>query len=127
MVRNVVFGKIAKKYRNIKLISEMTGLNRKRFGMGHLKLMNMPKRKRSTNIRYALANKVEVFLSRDDNSRMLSGKKNGKGIVQKRVLNDYMKNLHLKFLEIKISAGIISKLRPGYVRLSNFLSTNTCL
>ena len=35
-----------------------------------------------------------------------------------------MKNLHLKFLagfpEIKVSAGIFSKLRPGHVRLCNF-------
>ena len=58
----------------------MTGLNRKRLGMGHSKLMNM-KRKRSTNIQDALANKVKVFLSRDDNPRMLPGKKDGKGIV----------------------------------------------
>ena len=124
-------GRSAKKYRNIKLISEMTGLNRKRLEMGHSKLMNMHKRKRSTNIRDALANKLEVFLSRDDNSRMLPGKKDGKEIVRKRVLNDYIKNLHLKFLaefpEIKVSAGIESKLRPGHISLCNFLSKNKCL
>ena len=42
-----------------------------------------------------------------------------------------MKNLHLTFLtefpEIKVSAAIFSKLRPGHVRLCNFLSKNTCL
>ena len=65
-------------------------------------------RKRSTNIRDALADKVEVFLSRaqDGNSGMLPGKKDGKGIGQIWVLNDYMKNLQLKFLveflEIKV-------------------------
>lgn len=131
VLRNVVSGRIAKKYRNIKLISEMTGLNRKRLGMGFSKTMTIPMRKRSTNIRDALAKKVDFFLSRDDNSRMLPGKKDGKGIVQRRVLNDYMKNLHLKFLaefpEIKVSAGIFSKLRPQHIRLCNFLSKSTCL
>ena len=43
-----------------------------------------------------------------------------------------MKNFHLKFLaefpEIKVSAGIFSKLKPGRVRLYNFfLYKNTCL
>ena len=33
VLRNVVSGRVAQKYRNIKLISEMTGLNRKRLGM----------------------------------------------------------------------------------------------
>ena len=39
----------------------MTELDRKRLGMGHSKLMNMPKRKRSTDIQDALANKIEMF------------------------------------------------------------------
>ena len=78
-----------------------------------------------------LASKVASFLSRDDNSRKIPGKKDGRGQIQNRVLNDYRKNLHLKFLaenpEIKVSTVTFSKLRPSSIKLCNFLSKNTCL
>ena len=84
-----------------------------------------------TNIMVQLASKVASFLSRDDNSRKMPGKKDGQGQIQNRVLNDYRKNLHLKFLvenpEIKVSTGTFSKLRPSSIKLCNFLSKNTCL
>ncbi|KAH3702424.1 hypothetical protein DPMN_077441 [Dreissena polymorpha] len=51
-----------------------------------------------------ITNEIVQFLERDDNSRQLAGKGdavkvgNTKSKKQKRVLNDYLYNLHLKFL-----------------------------
>ena len=43
------------------------------------------------------------FLERDDNSRLMPGKKDVKKVAeavskQKRILNDYLRNLHFKFI-----------------------------
>ena len=131
VLRNIVFGRLVKRYKNVSLISKMTGFDRKNIGEGCSKSMTIPPKKRSTNLRDVFADKADQFLCSDDNSRMLPGKKDGKGLIQRRALYDYMKNLHLKFMaefpEIKLSAGTFSKLRPANVRLCNFLSKKTCL
>ena len=57
----------------------MTDFYRKSLGEGCSKSMTMPPRKRSTNLRDVLADKVDQSLYRDDNSRMLPGKKMVKG------------------------------------------------
>ena len=81
------------------------------------------------------------FLERDDNSRMMPGKKDfktvrgkeglGKEKKQKRILNDYMKNLHEKYLaefsQRKISLAMFCRFRPAYLLLVNFASRNVCL
>ena len=124
-IRKVVSGRITKKYRATRLIASMTNLDRKKLSLNNTKRLSTPLKKRSTNIIIQLTSKVASFLSRDDNSRMMPGKKDGRGQIQNRVLNDYMKNLHLKFLaenpEIKVSTGTFSKLRPSSIRLCNFL------
>ena len=101
-------------------------LDRKKLPLNDTKHLSTSLKKRSTNIMVQLASKAALFLSRDDNSRMLAGKKDGLGQIQNRVLNNYMKNLHLKFLAenpgIEVSTGTFSKLQP-----CNFLSKNTCL
>ena len=77
----------------------------------------------------------------DDNSRMMPGKKDfktvrrkegpGKEKKQKIILNDYMKNLHEKYLaefpERKISLAMFCRFRPAYLLLVNFASQNVCL
>ena len=122
---------LQKKYRATRLIASMTNLDRKKLSLNNTKHLSTLLKKCSTNIMVQLASKVASFLSRDDNSRMMPGKKDGLGQIQNRVLNDYMKNLHLKFLaenpKIKVSTGTFSKLRPLSIRLGNFLSKNTCL
>ena len=109
----------------------MTSLDRKKLASTKSKCLASPSKKRSTNILVTLSSKVETFLSREDNSRMMPGIKDGKGLTQNMALNDYMKNLYLKFLaenpELKVSAGTFSKLRPSFIRLWNFLSKSTCL
>ena len=80
------------------------------------------------------------FLERDDNSRM-PGKKDfktvrgkeglGKEKNQKRILNDYIKNLHEKYLkkfpERKISLAMFCRFRTAYLLLVNFASRNVSL
>ena len=50
---------------------------------------------------------------------------------QKRILNDYLKNLHLNFLSeephIRISLASFCRLRPLHIMRVNFTSRNTCL
>ena len=75
VLRNIVSGRIAKRYRNVRLISKMTGFDRKSLDEGCSKSMTIPLRKRSTNLCDVFADKVDQFLCRDDNSRMLPGKK----------------------------------------------------
>ena len=81
------------------------------------------------------------FLERDDNSRMMSGKKDfktlrgnkgqGKEKKQRRISNDYMKNLHEKYLaefpERKIFLTMFCHFLPAYLLLVNFASQNVCL
>ena len=129
-IRKVVSGRITKKYRATRLIASMTNLDRKKLSLNNTKHLCTPLKKRPTNVMVQLASKVASFLSRDNNSRMTPGKKDGRGQIQNRVLINYMKNLHLKFLaenpEIKVSTGTFPKLRPSSIRLCNFLSKNTC-
>ena len=64
----------------------------------------------------------------------MPGKKDcsaGKIKIQKRVLNDYLHNLHSKFFlenpEIKISRALFCKFRPKHILLANFCSRKTWL
>ena len=54
---------------------------------------------------------VLSFLGRDNNSRQMPGKNDAKKVEtgvkkQKRILNDYLKNLHLKFLSEELDIRI---------------------
>ena len=74
-------------------------------------------------------------MERDDNSTNLPGKKDshkdGKSRIQKRVLKDYLYNLHLKFRtensESNISLSVFSRLRPKHIQLVQFRGRQTCL
>ncbi|WAR13664.1 hypothetical protein MAR_027844 [Mya arenaria] len=77
---------------------------------------------------------VENFLNRDDNSRVMPGKgdvvKVGAVRKQKKILNDYLHNLHLKFVsesDYTISKASFCRLRPKEVTLVNFTSISVCL
>lgn len=81
-----------------------------------------------------LKEKVVSFMEREDNSTVMPGKKDcsaGKIKIQKRVLNDYLHNLHSKFClknpEIKISRALFCRFRPKHILLANFGSRKTCL
>lgn len=98
-VQKVVSGTIMKKYRLQSTLQKYTTLNRR-------KTYNQKKRLTSKKTKYAtwrkhMTEEVRKFLEREDNSRILPGKadavKEGQEKMQKRVLNDFMYNLHHKF------------------------------
>lgn len=92
-------------------------------------------RKRLPIFREETRKMVEDFLYRDDNSRMMAGKQDVKktteGMKQKRVLCDYLTNLHEKFCEEnphnKISRAKFCDLRPTEVTLVSFSGNLTIL
>ena len=86
------------------------------------------------------------FFERDDDGRLMPRKKNFKTVRGKegprkekkheRILNDYMKSLHEKYLaefpERKISLAMVCRFRPAYLtsgkfRLPKRLSVHGCL
>ena len=75
------------------------------------------------------------FLLREDNCTILPGKKDVKKVgdrsEQKRVLSDYLHNLHFKFKlenpDIKLSRTTFCRLRPKHVLTVHFCSRATCL
>ncbi len=77
------------------------------------------------------------FFERDDNSRMIPGKKDAKKIekgrlkIQKRILNDYLSNLYEKFTaeypEDALSFSSFCRMRPPHILLVNFTTRNACL
>lgn len=94
----------------------------------------LPKIQNKVHARETLRRRVIEFLERDDNSRMIPGKNDKKkaenGHMQKRVLNDSMACLHMKFAtetSEKISLATFCRLRPNYICLTKFISRNTCL
>lgn len=81
-------------------------------------------------------NSVINFLSRDDNSRNMPGKadkvKTGlRQSAQKRVLTDYMSNLHKKYLSenptIKLSLASFQRIRPKHILTTSFITRDCCL
>lgn len=85
--------------------------------------------------RQALTGEVDPFMERDDNSTCLPGKKDaykdGKEHKQKRILNDYIYNLHRKLLaensNTKISLTVFRRMRPKHVCVVKFSNRKTCL
>ena len=118
---------ISSKYRCSKAISELLGV-----GMKKVRKLGQPRKsKKNEMTREAVKN----FLEREDNSSILTGKKDTKtentDKKQKHVLSDYMKNLFQKFRfenpETKISKSLFYSMRPPHTVLANFASRRTCL
>ena len=103
-LRNLIAEKIVRKYRVTKAVSMATGLNRRKMLLSCTKLITNFSRKRKNTLRSTMSGHIIEFLGRDDNSRMMPGKKTSRLYEEKKVqetrrnkkefLNDYMKNLH---------------------------------
>ena len=119
---------VIKKYRCIKQVG-------KELGISTNKMKNMHICKVHPSIKTKYGNKVRLFLEREDNSTVLPGKRDvkihKKIVMQKRILNDYLHNLHQKFLmefpDLKISLSSFCRLRPIHVLPTSFSSRKTCL
>ena len=98
------------------------------------KLLSFPIFRKRVESRENLHRDVVRFLERDDNSRMMPGKNDTKktetGHIQKRILNDSMLFLHLKFKTESpnnISLATFCRLRHKHICLTKHLSRNKCL
>ena len=107
---------VIKKYRCIKQVGKELGIS-----TNTMKNMHICKVHPSIKTKYG--DKVRLFLEREDNSTVLPGKRDvkihKKIVMQKRILNDYLHNLHQKFLmefpDLKISLSSFCRLRPIHV------------
>lgn len=134
-LHRIISGKIARKYKCIKMISARTGLCRHRLGKSNNKHHQVPRSSRLSTLGHH-QKKVEEFLKREDNSKFQPGKKDAKKDEsgEKRqiyVLTDYLSNLYKKFQaenpDVNISFTSFSRCRPKYILLTSFSSRSSCL
>ncbi|WAR08577.1 hypothetical protein MAR_018535 [Mya arenaria] len=128
-LKSIITGKVVKKYRLRKYLQDMTALGRRKL---------ISNKRTNTKIMRSRAEKVKrdvfAFLMRGDNSRVMPGKGDtvtvGREKKTKRILNDYLQNLHLKIIaenEYRISKASFCRHRPKELTLVNFASRNICL
>lgn len=130
----LVSGKILKKYRGMKYISNETKLNRHRLAKVKSKQLTPNRRQRLVDHQERMRKLVQGFLSRDGNSRIFQGKndikKNPDSIMQpKRTLTDYLESLHQQFgmenSQIKISRATVCRYQPTHIRTVSFALRRT--
>lgn len=134
ILRGLIGGQILKKYKLAREVNKSTGLGRNKIAKAVSSVHNAEKRRRRRETERHRSQVVE-FLLRDDNSRCNPGKQdkvkvNG-NTEQTRILNDYLKNLHCKFLgenpDVKLSLASFCRIRPVYIKLTRFISRSCCL
>lgn len=132
-IANIISGKLLKKYRLQSFLNKHTGISR-RSKCRSQRCDTIPKQQRQPVLREIKRQKVKDFLTRDDNSRMMPGKgdkvTDNKKHEQKRVLNDSMGFLHMKFqaeTEDKMSFATFCRLRPKSIALTRYITKNQCL
>jgi hypothetical protein len=127
VIKKVVAGNIMRKYHLTQYTANLIGLRVRHKTNSGLERRNLAKQ------RYT---KVTEFLEREDNSRLMPGKadavKNGKeGRKQKFVLNDYLRNIYIKYRaeyqNEHISFATFCRARPKHIALVNFAARVTCL
>jgi hypothetical protein len=123
VIAGIVTSKILKKYRLQRLAEEVFGFSRRRWTKLANENVCRYQRKKHEGIAATLRSTVRTFFSRDDVSRITTGKKQTvtkeKKKMQKRLLVDSMKNLHLKFLaeqtNLRLSHSLFCTFRPYWV------------
>ena len=133
LVGKVVSGKIKKKYKMLTELKQSTNITW-RTQAKQSKKLDQERQPRNLFLKQKIGRDVEEFLCKDDNSRCMPGKadslKYGKSQKQKRILNDYLHNLLIKFCAehtYRISLTTLSRYRPKYISLVNYAPRNTCL
>ena len=134
-IRSVTSGKILRKFKLIYYTARRTNTDWRKLLKGLSKVINPNKSKRGfePNLYKAVIN----FYNLDDVSTALPGKrdakkvKQGKPHIQKRVLNDYLSNLHQKLVSehtnMSCSFTPLTRMRSKNSVLANFANRWTCL
>ncbi len=134
----IISGRVVKKYRFITQTKKQTGLGwRSLAGVSATKktCIGLQQQRKAWT---SLQDDVLSFLERDDNSRIMPGKKDAcktdVGKVQKRVLTDYLHNLHAKYMSenpekkhVSLSAFSRVRQRNKHIKLVNFAARSTSL
>jgi len=133
-ITSMLSSKKLKKYSLKQTLSTTTGIRRHSLKRKNENLTKMEKRSRNQEKCTKLSNDINKLLGRDDNSRDMPSKndkaKTVKGHVQRRVLNDNMAFLHMKYqveTSSKVSFSAFCVMRPKHIGLTRYLSRNKCL
>ena len=135
VLHKIIAGKVLKKYRCLSAVNKRTGLSRRALSKSSSKCFTDKKEFRRRTVQM-YQDSVTAFLERDDNSRNLPGKSDkvrmeDGSTSQKRVLTDYISNLHDKFLSENPTAVIsltsFQRIRPKYILTTSFISRSSCL
>ena len=130
-ISTLVTGKIVKRYRMQRLSQRAFGFSQKR--LKRLENSDRGVRQKIKGIQ-KIKEDIKQFYSRDDNSRLTTGKKQTltykKEKQQKRLLFDTVFNLHQKFLSenpaYKVSYSLFCQMRPFFVVKPNLQDRQTC-
>lgn len=134
-LHKTIAGHIVKKYRCLSRLSRSTGLSRRTLSKARDKSFTTKREVRSRVVAH-YTEAVHAFLIRDDNSRNMPGKADkvkmqDGSVAQKRVLTDYLSNLHAKFVSENptalISLASFKRIRPAFVLPTAFISRSSCL
>lgn len=129
-ISKLVRGSILRKYRMLERTRRALSI----FPKERL-LVEFTRKRRSDAISEENKEAISSFFERDDNSRMMPGKRDTitrkKIKKQKRLLSDNMKILHAKFLyenpQVKLTYSSFCSLRPYWVVTPKLTDRNTCL
>ena len=131
----VVTGSIVKKYRLTNRLRSELGVSRQCAVPMQMKHLAVEKKSRLLESRNHLRQHITNFLELDENSTCLPSKRDAQKVddekVQKRVLNDYMHNLHMKYLaqnpDKKVSRSFFYTCRKANYVCASFGVRQTCL
>ena len=133
-IRSVISGKILRKYMLIHYAARRTNTDRRKLSKGLSKVINPNKSKRGfePNLYKAVINfynRHDVLPHSTENATPKKVKQ-GKPCIQKRVLNDYLSNLHQKFVSehtnMSCSFTSFTRMRPKNFVLAKFANRRTC-
>ena len=127
--------KLLKKYRMKKATKQHLNMTQRRIKEPISSDVGYVQKPRKIDIIERLKSDIEQFLCRNDNSRLKAGKKSTKtsAKVKKQIylLNDTLRNLHLKYLaedtSRRLSYSLFCRLKPFYIRHATAADRETCL
>ncbi len=135
IISKVITGKVLKKYRLQRFALNSLGFSKKRCkNEKNMRVNYNYQRKRNCRVADGIINRVKDFYSRDDVSRITTGKRQTltqkKNKKQKRFLSDTIKNLPRKFMaeeQSSISYSLFCMLRPFWVVHPTLSDRDTCM
>ncbi len=133
----ILSGKVVKKYKSVSLLSSKVNVSRQTVSryVDCTKPLKPVKFAKLSQASLQLKQQVREYFLRYDNSRMMPGKGDYVMLdgnkVQKKVLNDYVYNIHSKFCaenpHVKVALSSFYKCRPLHCSLTKFCDRRTCL